>query len=134
MDDTHYFTVGDLERAFALVIDRERALLFARAWGEHFAEYIVEGRVVALPESFGVARLAPPAPISVSGLDERNVGLENSMHGPRLLRFTDGTLTLVAGANPDVRRRFDRLGVRYAWAAIDDPARWREMLDFLRRP
>jgi hypothetical protein len=132
--EEYYFTVKDVERAFSPVTGRERAGEWARVWADTFASCMVGDRVVALPPGFGVHRLGGPerlcAPSDGVSLPR---GLKQ-LYVARLLNFTPGTLTLLAAANPVVRKRFDRLKIRYGWATIDDPAQWKQMIDFLKNP
>jgi len=49
-----------------------------------------------------------------------------------LVGFTGGELDLLAGSSPEVRQRFDRLGVRFATTTVDTPALWTQMLAYLK--
>ncbi len=132
--DSYYFTVHDLARAFAPITGADEAEAWARAWATEFADCVSGDRIVALPPSYRAKRL-----------DERDVPCElargahaaqglNPLYEPRLLRFAPGTLTLVAAANSEVRKRFDRLKIPYGWATIDDPVKWKQLVEFLKNP
>ncbi len=133
VSDREYFTLGDLERGFALVVGEARARKIREAWAQVFASCVVGDRVVALPASYGKKVLDERARSCATELTTAPAEL-GSLHGRRLIRFAPGTLTLVAAANPTARRRFDRLEIPYGWATIDDPAQLREMINFLREP
>ena len=134
LPDTHYFTVDDVARGFSPVTGTARARELAVAWAEEFADCIVDGRVVALPPSYGVKRLDQRQSLCEPRFDIKHAAELESLHGRRLLNFTPGTLTFVAAANPEVRKRFDRLKIPYGWATIDDPVKWKRLVEFLRNP
>ena len=50
IDDRFYFRVNDVRRAFGLVVpDAELVDALTAAWAEYHVEYMVEDRVVAMP-------------------------------------------------------------------------------------
>lgn len=134
IDETHYFTVDDLARGFAPIVGSHRARELTLAWSEEFADCIERGRVVALPPSYDVKRFGARRTQCEPTFDIMHAAELESLHGRRLLNFTPATLTLVAAANPDVRKRFDRLKIPYGWATIDDPVKWRQLIEFLKNP
>lgn len=129
-----YFTMDELRRSFALIVSDDMARVFASAWMAMCGGQIFEKRVVALPESFGFPSLDVRR--DPHALDPSSVGPDvyDSLHGRRLLRFTPGTLTLIAGSDPLARARFDRIGLPYAQRTIDDPDEWDQLVTFLREP
>lgn len=131
--DNEYFTLSDLQRGFALVVGDTRAREIGKAWAQVFASCLVGDRVVALPVSYGMKTLDQRATNCATAMDGKPAELE-TLHGRRLIRFAPGTLTLVAAANPEVRRRFDRLKIPYGWATIDDHAQLQQLIAFLKNP
>lgn len=130
--ESEYFTVDDVARGFALVVDSGRAIAFSKIFEKTFADSIAEGRIVAFPDGYRLPRLgAPPGACEPSRHFAGEEDFE-TVQEQRLIRFTDLLLALVAAANPEVRKRFDRLGLRYGSKTIDDPVAWQRTLSFLR--
>lgn len=131
MTEEFYFTIDELHRAFALIVGDVAAGELTTAWRSGSGA-IFDGKVVALPASFGFPALNPrrdPGDIDQTPVDD---AVYDSLHGRRLLRLTPGTLTLIAAANPEARARFDRIGLEYGYKTIDDPASWNQLVAFLR--
>ena len=111
---------------------KKRATQIAQAWAEFFSSCMLGRRVVALPESFGVKPLdATRNKCGEGGKYSREL---ETLHGRRLINFSDGTLVLVAGANQAARKRFDYYKVPYASGTIDDPGELQRYIDFLKKP
>lgn len=94
----------------------------------------MDGRIVAFPETFEVPRLDKRTQACEANGEIKHAEELRTLHGPRLVRFAPGTLCLVAAANPDVRKRFDRLKIQYGHRTIDDPVKWKQLIEFLRNP
>lgn len=118
----------------APITGMERARELVVAWSEEFADCMVDSRIVALPPSYKVRRLDQREKLCDPRFDIQRSAEQESLHGRRLINFTPATLTFVAAANLDVRKRFDRLKIPYGWATIDDPVKWRQLIAFLRNP
>jgi hypothetical protein len=137
MTDSSYFSLDELRAAFRLVAPDDRtAARLVDVWHAAFRSYVVDDRIVELPESYERPRFeAQPT----SG-GAREVGPIHEYHdemnsgfGPALIRFTDLTLTMLAGSSEEVRARFDRLHVPYAHGTLNDRVGWEQILDALRR-
>ena len=124
----------DVARGFAAVVGASRAKALALAWSELYADCIVDAKVVALPETFGVPRLDKRTRTCDASIEIKHAEELTTLHGRRLLRFAPGTLCLLAAANPDVRQRFDRFKIQYGHGTIDDPVKWKQLIDFLKNP
>jgi hypothetical protein len=135
--DSAYFTLAELTAAFRLVTDESSASRMATIWKSTFGNCVVGDRVVQLPPEFGLRPLGASASADARACDgtatQDFTDEVNSRLGMTLIRFSDLTLTLLAGSSRDVRARFERLGVPYAYATVDDPELWRSTLEFLRR-
>ena len=135
--DSAYFTVPELTAAFRLVTDESSASRMAMIWASMFGNCVAGDRVVQLPPEFGLRRLGASVTEDARACDgtasQDFTDEVNSALGTTLIRFSDLTLTLLAGSSRDVRARFERLGVPYAYATVDDPQLWRSTLEFLRR-
>jgi hypothetical protein len=131
MADPCYFTLPELHASFRLVTDDPTAARMVRIWARTFGDHVVDDRVVELPEDYGLPRLGGPYdPDADAGQEptDRDVdGIDGAVES-WLIRFSDLTLTLLAGSSPAVRARFDRMGVPYARATLDDPAGWQRTL------
>ena len=137
MSESCYFTLPELQASFRLATDDATAARMTRIWVRAFGDRVVDDRVVELPDDYGLPRLGEPfdpdADTELEPIDQ----YFDEMNGPvglALIRFSDLTLTLLAGASPGVRARFERMDVPFAHATIDRAAEWWQLLAFLRRP
>ena len=140
--DTAYFTIDELEAAFGLVTDAATAKRLAAIWRFQYGDCVVGNRVVAIDGESALPRLGRPSERTYReevGIDRipEEIGphdhdLETAI-GHVLVRFSGSPLDLLAGSNPDIRARFDRLGVRYARRTVSDPNDWQNLLAYLRR-
>lgn len=132
---TAYFTISELRTAFRLVSDSATAEQMSNLWKRLFATCVVDSRVVGLPREYALPRLDGRSQLDC-GLAREDAeyaydGAVESSAAQALVRFSDGTLTLLAGSSSAIRARFERLHVPFAHATIDDPKRWQGLLDFL---
>jgi hypothetical protein len=139
--DTSYFTIEELETAFTLVTNAATARRLAAIWRFQFGDVVVGNRVIAIDGQ-------PDLPRLVSGTertlrDEIGINTIPDEIGPHdhdlesaighvLVRW-GSALDLLAGSNPAIRARFDRLGVQYARRTVSDPNDWQNLLEYLRR-
>ena len=103
--DTYYFSIADVARAFSPIVGASRAKALALAWSELYADCIVGSRVVAFPEGYGVPRLDKRTNACNASVEIKHAHELSTLHGSRLVNFSPGTLTFLAAANPDVRKR-----------------------------
>ncbi len=89
---------------------------------------------MAFPETFEVPRLDKRTQACNASVEIKHAHELSTLHGSRLVNFSPGTLTFLAAANPDVRKRFDRLKIQYGHRTIDDPVKWKQLIEFLKNP
>lgn len=132
--DSAYFTLPELESSFALVTDRETAKRMVLTWKRMFGSCVVGNRVVELPDSYELPRLDTHAKNGCGPIEDISEFQQDldSPTGRILIRFSDLLVTLVAGSNTDIRKRFDRLGVDYAKGTLSTPEKWNAWLEGLR--
>ena len=135
-----YFTIPELEAAFRLVTDDATAKRLAILWRYYNGE-VVGDRVVAVPHQQDLPNLAGPDERTVrdeTGTERVPAELGSHDHeletpiAQALVGFTGAELDLLARSSPEVRQRFDRLGVRFATTTVDTPAVWTQMLAYLK--
>jgi hypothetical protein len=139
--DTSYFTIEELETAFGLVTNSATAKRLAAIWRFRFADVVVGNRVIAIDGEPDLPRLASATERTLRdaiGIDTipdeigpHDHDLESAI-GHVLVRFGPA-LDLLAGSDPAIRARFDRLGVPYARGTVSDPKDWHNLLEYLRR-
>jgi hypothetical protein len=136
-----YFTIPELEAAFRLVTDEASAKRLAIIWRYYNGEVVVGDRVVAIPFQNDLPNLAGPDERTFrdeTGTEQVPAELGSHDHelempiAQALVGFTGAELDLLARSSPEVRQRFDRLGVRFATTTVDTPALWTQMLAFLK--
>jgi hypothetical protein len=133
-----FFSLAELRAAFELVTDEATAARLTEIWKWEYGDHLVDERVVRLPDVYGVNPVGHPEPHaspradSVLGHEHRYDRELETFAGHTLVRFTDLTLTLLAGSSQEVRRRFDNLGVPFARKTVDSPDLWGHLVGSLR--
>ena len=121
--------------------DEASAKRLAMIWRFYNGEFVVGDRVVELPDQGDLPNLARPNERTVQdelgtdGMPAELLSHHNELETPiarALVGFTDLTVRLLAGSSPEVRQRFDWLGVEFAATTVDTPALWTQMLAYLK--
>lgn len=132
-DDSAYFTRADLSAAYSEVVGDTLGPQLAEAWFDLFDACVADDRVVSLPASFKLPALDPKRTACVMRRPkEKYRPVLQTIYGRRLVAIHSGLFTLVAGVRPDVKLRFDRLGVPYERRTVERPEAWAALMRLLK--
>lgn len=134
--DLYYFSLGELSAAFQSVVARDLAVRLVKVWGDVYKSCLKGDLVVRLPDGFivqhPIADVENKMEACAGDEGELVTSVESALASHVLIRFTDGTLVLLAASSPHVQKRFDSLGLQYAKGTVVDPVKLSRYIDFLR--